>query len=298
VTEAGLRFLHYAVLLGLFGWTAYRAIGLRAPVWAGLAFHRAALIVLTLVAVLLSSVLQLTSIAAMMGMPVGDLNTEVVRAMLLGTGMGWAFLIRFACLLAALAALGTSRQGIASLCFAVALMTLGWSGHAAASEGMFGLVHRLNNGVHLIAAGLWLGAIGWFLYLVRAAHRRDDVPPQALLAVMHGFAPLGVALVGIVALTGIINAQLIFGLQNGSSVLSTHYGLLLAAKVALVLVMMGFGAHNAHIGRGYARGRAEVARESATLNSLRASLAGELAFGVAVVALVAVFGMMSPMPMG
>ena len=31
--EPGLRFLHYALLLGLFGWTAFRLIGLRALDW-------------------------------------------------------------------------------------------------------------------------------------------------------------------------------------------------------------------------------------------------------------------------
>ena len=66
MAEPALRFLHYAALLGLFGWTAFGLIGLRgfdrlplergAPVLIGAAFA----------APLLSTALMLTSIAAMM----------------------------------------------------------------------------------------------------------------------------------------------------------------------------------------------------------------------------------------
>lgn len=298
MADAALRFLHYAALLGLFGWTAYRSIGLRGRIWTQVARRGAALITAAVAALLVSAALELVSIAAMMGMPVETLDWPVIEAMLLGTDMGWAFLIRIGLLLAAMLALVTSRTALAALCYAAALMTLGWSGHAAASDGWLGLSHRLNNGVHLLAIGLWLGAIGWFLRLTRLAHRRDGrVSAPQLLAVMHGFAPLGVLLVGTAVLTGIINAQLIFGLENSATVLTTPYGRLLAAKIVLVTGMMGFGARNAGLGRRHAAKTIAI-DEVAVLRALRASLAGELAFGVAVVALVAVLGMMSPMTMG
>jgi putative copper resistance protein D len=82
-------------------------------------------------------------------------------------------------------------------------MTLGWSGHAAATEGALGWVHRLGNGVHLLAAGLWIGAIGGFGHLTMIAHRKPGrVPVVPLLAAMHAFAPFGVALVATVSITG------------------------------------------------------------------------------------------------
>lgn len=43
----------------------------------------------------------------------------------------------------------------------------------------------------------------------------------SLLTVMHRFAPLGVALVAVVSITGLINAQLIFGLENSATTLKT-----------------------------------------------------------------------------
>lgn len=305
MADAALRFLHYAVLLGLFGATAYRLIGFRGPGWADIGRGRTGWVLAAIAAPLISTALQLSSIAAMMGTPIGDLDRAIVEAMLLGTSLGWAFLIRLALLLAGLIALLASRRGIAALCYAGALLTLGWSGHAAATEGALGLAHRLNNGVHLLAAGLWMGAIGWFWSLTRRA-RRPDVPfePAALLSVMHGFAPLGVVLVGAVALTGLINAQLIFGLANASQVLPEAYGILLALKVALVLAMMSFGAHNAMLGRKQAAQTPEQVHTAAdrsdlaeVLDALRKSLVSEFALGIAVIGLVAVLGMLSPMAM-
>jgi putative copper resistance protein D len=246
----------------------------------------------------------LVSIAAMMGAPIASLDWPMFEAMIVGTDMGTAFLIRLALLLVGLCALLAMRgekaaQLIAGICFGGALLTLSSSGHAAATEGGLGLFHRLNNGLHLLATSLWLGAICWFLMLTVKAHRQPDlIPALPLLRLMHGFAPLGVGLVAAAALTGVINAQLIFGLENSAAVLTTPYGILLLAKVVLVGVMLAFGAHNARIGRQAALdGESERLEPSITLSRLRRSLAGELMLAVVVIGLVAVLGMMSPMMM-
>ena len=292
------------MLLSLFGWTAYWLVKLRGLTWVRQDRRNVLLIGAAIAAPLLSLALMLASIAAMMGVPIASLDWAMTEAMIFGTDMGWAFLLRAALLIGGLYALLVRQQTnaavpISALCFAGALMTLGWSGHAAATEGALGLFHRLNNGVHLLAAGLWLGAITWFLHLTRKAHRQSDAAPaQPLLAVLHGFAPMGVVLVTIVALTGLINSQLIFGLENSAAVLTTPYGLLLAAKVTLVGGMLAFGAHNARVTR-----RFSVAADSAmadpetALSALRRSLAGEIVLAVSVTGLVAVLGTMSPMAM-
>lgn len=302
IAEPALRFLHYAALLGLFGWTAFRLIGLRGL--DRLPFERGApvLIGATIAAPLLSTALMLTSIAAMMGVPSIALDRAMVEAMILTTDMGCAFLARLALLLAALLALlmrnrTNAARPVAAACFAGALMTLGWSGHAAATAGGLGLFHRVNNGIHLLAAGLWFGAIGWFLYLTAKARRRStSVPAEPLLAATHRFAPLGVALVAIVAITGLINTQLIFGLENSQSVVKTDYGVLLVAKIALVGGMLGFASHNAWIGRSYAvADDATITDPSIALSRLPRSLVGEIVLTVGIIGLVAVLGMWSPM---
>ena len=304
LAEPGLRFAHYGALLCLFGWTAFRSLKLRHLEWVSQDEGRAALTLVAVSAPLSSIALMLVSIAAMMGAPIASLDWPMIEAMIIGTEMGMAFLIRLALLIAGLCAILASRAGreatlIAAMCFAGALLTLGWSGHAAATEAGLGLFHRLNNGVHLLATSLWLSAICWFLMLTVKAHRQPDlIPALPLLRVMHGFAPLGVGLVAAAALTGVINAQLIFGLENSVAVLTTPYGILLIAKVLLVGIMLALGAHNASIGR---REVLDQRRESAeplnAVSRLRRSLGGELLLAGGVIGLVAVLGMMSPMMM-
>lgn len=301
--QPALRLLHYGALLGLFGWTAFRVVGLRGLPSLPCNGGRAAILAAGVSAPFLSVVLMLASIAAMIGEPLAALDWPMVEAMTSGTSMGWAFLVRIGLLVTALGVLLAGRRTpalvMAAGCYAGALVTLGWSGHAAGTEGALGLFHRANNGAHLLASGLWLGAIGWFLHLTIEAHReRSRIMVRPLLAAVHAFFPLGAILVAVVAVTGLINAQLIFGLQNGVDVLTTSYGLLLATKVALVVGMLALGARNARVGRRAVQVHLAGSSENATaLRSLRDSLATEIGFGVGVIMLVAMLGMLSPMPM-
>ena len=301
--QPALRFLQYVLLLGLFGWAGFRSFGMRAASWLPPQGGRTAALLAAGFAPIVSVVAMLVSIAAMMGQSLAELDWPMIEAMTLSTDLGLAFLARTALLVAGLIALVIGRQTagltIAAVCFAAALLTLGWSGHAAATEGGLGLVHRLSNGIHLLAAALWLGAIGWFVYLSRLARRAPErIPVAPLFAVMHGFAPLGVALVATVSITGLINAQLIFGLENSAATLTTSYGVLLAIKIALVGGMLAFGAHNAWISRSsVATGKSAKLDNRVALSTLRRSLAFEMALGIIVVGLVAILGMLSPMAM-
>lgn len=301
--QPALRFLHYALLFGLFGWAGFRVIGLRAATWLRADSGRTTGIVAAVLAPVVSVVLMLVSIAAMMGQSVTMLEWSMVESMTLSTDMGWAVMARTALLVAGLGTLLFARNrtglAIAALCYAAALMTLGWSGHAAATEGAVGLIHRVANGVHLLAAGLWLGSIGWFVHLSIIAHREPlHVPALPLLAVLHRFAPLGIALVAVVSVTGLLNAHLTFGLENSGTVFTTSYGLLLAAKVSIVGGMLASGAHNAWVSRrSVERSLNTDQNEGAALASLRRSLAIELTLGIVVIGLVAILGMLSPMMM-
>jgi len=298
-----LRFLHYAALLGLFGLTAYRLIGLR---WLSskdqYPWFDGALIGLAIFAPIVSAALMLLSIAAMMGQPVWSTDRATVELMVTTTSIGWAFAARMALLSGALIALLLRHRSrfalmIAAVFYGFAIASLAWSGHAAALEGGAGLFHRINDALHLLAAGLWLGAIGWFVHLTIRAHRYiDAVQSQSLLSTMHRFAPLGITLVSVVVVTGLINAQMIFGLPNSGTVLMTGYGQLLVIKVALVALMLVCGGRNALIGRGRVETHASLnANPTTSLASLRTSLAIEITLAIAVIGLVAIAGMMSPM---
>lgn len=291
-----LRFAHYGLLLGLFGLTAFRSFGLRhALAQNGKPSLSIGLTVSAVGALIVTVALMLVSIAAMMAQPVLQLEWATIEAMILSTDLGRAFLARVGFLIAAVVTCTLLRRSalvyaIAAVCFGLAVATLPWSGHAAASEGPLGVAHRVNDAVHLLAAGLWIGAIGWFLHLTIAAHRRVTLAAP-LLADVHKFGSLGVLLVAVVAITGAINAHLIFGIENSLNIVQTSYGWLLAAKMLLVGIMLSFGARNAWIGKQ----QAVSDKMSNNLAKLRASLGGELTLAVFVVGLMAFIGMMSPM---
>lgn len=295
-----LRFAHYTLLLGLFGITAFRCIGLRETLaQRPQCKDNGALALAAVVAPVLTITLMFLSIAAMMAQPVWQLEWTTTEAMVMSTSIGWAFAVRLVVLLAAaiLMVFGrtSSAVSVATLLFGLALTTLAWNGHAAATEGTLGTVHRLNDAAHLLAAGLWIGAIGWFVHLTEVVHRQPHLfAPVSLLSDMHRFAPLGLLLVCVVGFTGLVNAQLIFGLQNSADVLKTNYGWLLVAKIALVGFMLLFAARNALLGRRLPAAPHSV-DISSTLAKLRTSLAGEVTLALAVLGLVAFIGMMSPL---
>ena len=236
-----------------------------------------------------------------MGTDVPSLDAPMIRTMVLETSIGWASMLRIALLVTATIGVVALRPGknvrwcAISALYGLAVATLPWEGHAAASEGADGLFHRSNDAVHLLVGGLWIGAIGWFLALTIKAHRhsdQDDAMP--LIDALHSFRPLGIALVAIVAVTGAINAQLIFGIDSVPSVMATSYGQLLAAKLALVALMLLCAARHAAISKFEANSGQTRDRKRA-LAVLRRSLAIEAGLALAILSLVAVIGMISPM---
>ena len=188
--QVALRLLHFAALLGLFGLTAFPLLGRGAITWSSKTGGTdKAVVFVAILAPLLTIALMLSSIAAMMGQTLAALEWATVEVLVRSTDMGTAFLIRTASLCVAMIALVSGHQTrpktfIAAICYALALITLGWSGHAATTEGPPGLFHRLNNAVHLLGAGLWIGAILSFLRLTLAAHRNPLPTPPA-----PGFMP-------------------------------------------------------------------------------------------------------------
>lgn len=286
-----LRALNYALLLGLFGLTAFPHIGLRniddAPAGRSVT-------ILAILAPLVSVALMLVATAAMMGQPVWSLEWSVVQEMISTTTMGWAFALRATLLMAAMFFM-RSRTLIAAVLYGLAIATLPWSGHAAAGEGMAGNLHRANDAVHLLASGLWFGAIGWFTWLAASPHRNSALA-LPLLRAMHRFAPLGVALVVMVTLTGLVNAQLIFGLGSSWTMLSSAYGQLLAGKVVLFGLMLLCAARHANMARKAAlTGEQATTDRSTVLSAIRTSLIAELVLGFGVISAAAVLGLLSPM---
>lgn len=113
-----------------------------------------------------------------------------------------------------------------------AAAAIAWAGHAAAVEPL-GLIAALADALHVVAAGLWLGALFPLALLLRAGARESgaDARPYAVLAVRRFSAFSLVAMLLIVA-TGLWNAWVEVG--SVPALVGTRYGRLLLVKVALL----------------------------------------------------------------
>jgi putative copper resistance protein D len=220
-------------------------------------------------------------------------------------GTAWAF--RSAALLVALAAaiwmtrLPTAAATILTLAGLVAVATLVWSGHAGATEGPLGTIHRVSDILHMIAAAIWIGAVGAFLLLISPRCIRNTPDGLRLAArSLDQFSRIGTICVLVIAATGLINSQIIVGADNIGRSLASPYGQLLLAKLTLFGLMLALAAANRwHLtpsltaAAGGDTGGVDADPE-ATLAAMRQSLVIEALAALAILALVAWFGTLEP----
>jgi putative copper export protein/mono/diheme cytochrome c family protein len=124
----------------------------------------------------------------------------------------------------------------------VGAAAMAWAGHAAAVEGV-GLPAALLDALHLLAAGVWLGALPPLAALLRAAARPEgaDARPFAVLAV-RAFSRLALTVMILLVATGLANTW--FQVGSVPALVGTSYGRLLLAKVALLVPILLFARHN------------------------------------------------------
>jgi putative copper resistance protein D len=219
----------------------------------------------------------------------------IVWTVLSETDFGSAWMVRLglAGLLAAiLPSLGWQPARAAAVLVSAALIgTLAWAGHAAAGSDVEGAIHLAADILHLVAAAAWVGALIPLALLLRAAHLEQTAAPVARVAVLR-FSSLGIASVGTLAVTGLINTWMLVG--SIEALVETEYGNLLVAKVALFLVMLSFGAINRlwltpRVAHASKAAIAEPALRQIERNSLI-----EAGLGAIIIIIVALLGILPP----
>ncbi|MDQ0655029.1 copper homeostasis membrane protein CopD [Pseudomonas cedrina] len=163
---------------------------------------------------------------------------------------------------------------------ALLLATLAPVGHGAMLDGLSGQLLILNQVVHLVCVGAWLGGL---LLLVLILRR-----PQGgtLEAILRRFSGVGYGLVAGLLVTGLINVRVLTG-QLWPTPLFSGFALILLIKVMLVGGMLALALLN----------RLRIERCEQRLGSLKASVMTEWLLGVAAVAAVSLLGTLPPMVM-
>jgi putative copper resistance protein D len=280
-----VRLAQYLTLGALFGLAAF---GLYARQAAALLTGRWSLIWLAAACMIASLASILVLAAQMTGGADGAQDPAVLWAVISGTDAGKAWIARLAALAVCLYGVWAARPVLAARASGLALATLAWSGHAAAQEGLFGYIRLAGDILHLLAAGVWLGALAAFAGLVI---RKADAGVTA--RALASFSGVGTGVVAVLILTGLINLAPSVDWRPWPVLTTSLWGQLLLVKLALFAAMLGLAAANRFI----LTPRLEAgARDGATggLGHLRLSLALELALAVAVVALVSWLGTLAP----
>ncbi|WPN21450.1 copper homeostasis membrane protein CopD [Pseudomonas marginalis] len=273
------RFLHFIVVLLMFGACVFRPWLLgaepqpaldrqllritRALAWLGLISGVAWLILIT---------------ASMAGSWDAALQPATVQLVLGKTFFGqvwaWHLLLNLLLVMVLIRPWAALRLPL----IALLLATLAPVGHGAMLDGLSGQLLILNQVVHLVCVGAWLGGLLVLVLILRQPKR------FALEPILRRFSGVGYGLVTGLLMTGLINVRVLTG-QLWPTPLFDGFALILLIKVMLVLGMLALALLN----------RLRLERCDERLGSLKSSVMLEWLLGVSAVAAVSLLGTLPPM---
>ena len=250
----GIRFALYANLMLLFGLPLFGLYILKGAerLHGNVLPLRTLTIWLTLLATALSVLSIIAMTASMAGVSLFEVDRASVDMMILETPMGNAWQARLAALLGTLClavALGGRNRPtwlvLVSLGAAIALASLAWTGHGAASEGVTGTRQLIADIVHLLASGAWIGALtALAAMLLHPTAKMTGDHLRLTHRALEGFSLAGTVIVALIVASGLVNSYMLVGPDHILTLPSTHYGQLLIAKLVLFGAMLGLAAAN------------------------------------------------------
>lgn len=238
-------------------------------------------------------------VASMTGTLVTAVEATTAQALLDGTALGLALKVRCVALIALIALAVAACRGawipwwLRAAPAMVALASLAWSGHGAATPDTAGWIHLGADIVHLAAAAVWISALCGFLLLL-AADRRGELVAASAVQALTAFASVGTTLVVALIVTGGANLWYIVDPEQLSDLISSDYGKILALKLALFALMIGLASLNRFYLTPLLAGATDQAKRDLTTSRLRWSIGLEFAAGAAVLSLVAWLGTLAP----
>ena len=277
------RFLHFTVVLMLFGAWVFRPLllgreKLLDPILTRVSRWLAAVALISGVSWLLLVT------ASMAGNWAAALDPSTLRLVLGNTFFGqvwtWHLLLNGLLLIVLLTRL-RAHQPLRLILAGLLLATLAPVGHGAMLDGLSGQLLILNQIVHLICVGAWLGGL---MLLVLILQRPAE---HAVRSVLQRFSGVGYALVAGLVITGLINVRVLTG-QFWPTPLLSGFALILLIKVLLVIAMLGLALFN----------RLRIKDCEERMAALKTSVLLEWLLGIGAVAAVSLLGTLPPMISG
>ena len=296
------RLIQFAAAIVVFGCGAFRLYGLGIDTATITASALAAfdswfwrVTTVGAIAALLSALcVMFATTANMAGSAAAALDPDTIGKVLFGTAFGrvWCWHLLFAALTIGVCLATNLRWRMPAILVLalLLLLSLGWVGHAVEGQGATKLVHEINQMLHLLAAGLWLGGLLPLAWLLgRARSQSGTAWISVARDVVPRFSQMGYAAVGLLAMTGALNTLLLVGSTH--ALVGTPYGRLLALKILLFLAMVTVALFNRF--RLLPRLRREP-QPSAIIAALTHSVLFEQGLGLAILAVVSVLGTWPP----
>ena len=179
------------------------------------------------------------------------LSPAVLRAVVQHTEFGQQCTLHFGLIIALAACAVVYKRtgpsafllGLALAGSALLLCHMSCFSHAEAMGGIGRAPFLTIYSIHLLSAAVWLGGLPALIAVLWKAYRsREESWAAFSWEAARSFSPLGVASVGALLMSGIINTYLLVG--GIPALLGTAYGRVLLIKIALFFAMVGIAAVN------------------------------------------------------
>jgi putative copper resistance protein D len=177
----------------------------------------------------------------------------------------------------------------ATVLAALLVVGLAWTGHA--QTGLMPHAHLCADVVHLLAASAWPAGLMPFACLLFKLRGSSDARRWTSAAVLtRRFSAMSLIAVALLIASGLINSYCL--LAPIQSAVSTTYGRVLLAKLALFLIMLTLGAINLLHLKPRIGGDPHLARQSCA--RLQLTVSCELVLGTLILLVVGILGMLPP----
>lgn len=160
---------------------------------------------------------------------------------------------------------------------------------------MTGWIHLGSDIVHLLAAGVWIGAL--FARGLLLFRRTSGMSAEHVILshrTLEGFSTVGTVVVALIVVSGLVNGWILIGPANALALFTTLYGQLLLAKLALFVSMLGLAWVNRFRLTPALATALRAEDHGAAVQALRRSLLLETAAALAILLFVAWLGLLAP----